>query len=61
MTGLEGIGPGGRGEIASTNLSGRRATHRKKRSERGEKVRRQSGRFFNPVAGGGGERAQTLV
>lgn len=62
MTRLEGIRPGGRGEIASSNLSRRRATRRKKRSERGEKVRRQSGRFFNRVAGGGGERArQTLV
>lgn len=62
MTRLEGIRPGGRGEIASSNLSRRRATRRKKRSERGEKVRRQSGRFFNRLAGGGGERArQTLV
>lgn len=38
MTRLEGIGRGGRGEITSQNLSASRATRRKNRSERGEKV-----------------------
>lgn len=56
MTRLDDIGSGGRGEIGSSNLSGRRATRRKKRSERGEKVGDRAG-GFSIAAGGGGERS----